>query len=198
MQLKTLTSSTKCCCLAPSAFSTLQFEKGTFGAPLTQSEKEKYIQGLYGNRASAHPMLLESSLLLDMPTNEEPRGQQSPRPQQASAQAQVPKPSDAAPLPAQAQVPKPSNAAPLPSMHRLEGPAGQGVASENLCSVLAQISISWIQQPLIEIACSRYKSYCSSTGKRGRPEKKYPSQRSARSRDQDKTYGKWQLRLQTK
>ena len=50
----------------------LQFEKGTFGEPLSKAAKDKYISELYGNRTSGQPLLLESSLLLDLP-EEQPK-----------------------------------------------------------------------------------------------------------------------------
>ena len=47
----------------------LQFERGTFGKPLTKAAQEKHIQELYGSRTSAQPLLLESSLLLNVAQN---------------------------------------------------------------------------------------------------------------------------------
>lgn len=70
-----------------------QFEKGTFGSPLGQAAKEKHIQGLYGKRSSAPPVLLESSLMLDIADNEGSNAQKAkPRSPSAQQPKNVPKP----------------------------------------------------------------------------------------------------------
>ena len=54
----------------------LQFEKGTFGTPLSQASKDKHIKQLYGSHSSAQPLLLESALLLELPEEDKPSTQQ--------------------------------------------------------------------------------------------------------------------------
>ena len=52
----------------------MQFEKGTFGTPLSQAAKDKHIKEMYGSHTSAQPLLLESALLLDLPDKDRPNG----------------------------------------------------------------------------------------------------------------------------